>query len=512
VEACEVAKPQSAVSVTTSVESDVKKAIRSRIIDRETGGLEELLEKALGDMSARELLSQVLLPAMEEVGRRFDTGDMILPFVLQASDVMSRATRYLEKYLGRDDMGDKGKIVLATVFGDVHDIGKNLVKVVISNSGYTVFDLGKRVPVEEIVQKASQTNADAVGLSALLVSTSREMKVCVEELFRAGMEIPVIVGGAVVNEAFANRISVLQDGSIYPGGVFYARDAFDGLEILHAAVEEKGRLLESYEKRVAEFIEEEKAVRADRRPRERKTMMMEKMSVPFSGARTRRDITPEEVFPYVDTHSLFRGRWGAKSGYSVDLRNREFLPALEELTELVTREGWLELSTRYGYFDCRLSGQTLLVRNPEREVGFSFPKGSELLNYFLPGGEKDVAVIGVVTVGQRVKQLEDELAGSGKTKKAYYLHGLAAELTEALAGNLQVKIGMELGLQKGMGRRYSPGYPSWPELSEQAKLFSILMPEEIGITLTEFFQMVPEHSISFLFCPRAKAFRDVIQR
>lgn len=487
-----------------TAEHSTKSAIRSRILNRDAHGLEKLLDSALEEASARELLEEVLLPAMEEVGRRFDSGEMILPFVLQSSEVMSKATSYLEKHLGSGDLGRRGKIVLATVFGDVHDIGKNLVKAVISNNGYTVYDLGKRVPVDAIVREAQEKEADVIGLSALLVSTSKEMKACVGELSRSGMSTPVIVGGAVVNQTFANRISVLEDGSIYPGGVFYARDAFDGLEILGSLMKEREKVQMGYRKRVTDFINEERELVRARNGRPGKGLRMERISVPFSGARVRKMIPAEEVFPYLDTHSLFRVRWGARRGYTTELRDREFLPALNELKGTTVRKGFYEFSSVYGYFDCRLSDEALIVYSGDETIGLDFSGGSELKGYFLPREEKDIAVLGVVTVGARVKELEDELMAKGETKKAFYLHGLSAELAEALANHLQVKIGMELGIEKNMGRRYSPGYSSWPELSEQKKLFSILKPERIGVKLTEAFQMVPEHSISFLFCPRAR--------
>lgn len=488
-------------------EPSVEGAIKSRILNRTPQGLEELLERALQAMSAEKIISKILLPAMEEVGRRFDSGEMILPFVLQSAEVMSRATGYLERHLGKEKVKERGKLVLATVFGDVHDIGKNLVRSVISSNGYTVYDLGKRVPVDDIITKAKATEADAIGLSALLVSTSKEMKTCVRELSRMGMEIPVIVGGAPTSPSFARRISVLEDGSIYPGGVFYARDAFQGLEILNSLVQEREPTLEHYRTDVLNRLNKGGVRKEAEGERIRPGITRERIIAPFIGTESIKDIPADEIFRYLDLDSLFRARWQAKKRYTSELREKEFLPAFQELKTGLIRKKVMKLSLVYGYFDCEVSGDSLVIHNKDEKVALNFARRSGLTKYFLPQGGKDVAALGVVTIGAGPGELESELMRKGETKKAFYLHGLSAETAEALAEYLEAKIRLELGLKRGFGKRFSPGYPSWPNLSEQKKIFSVMKPEEIGVTLTEAFQMVPEHSVSFLLCPRARAAR-----
>lgn len=487
-------------------EPSLEEAIRSRILDRSTQNLEELLQKALKRMSAQEIINSILMPAMGEVGKRFDSGEMILPFVLQSSEIMSKATGFLERHLKGEKVEKRGKVVLATVFGDVHDIGKNLVKSVFSNSGYTVYDLGKRVPVHDVIGKAEETDADAIGLSALLVSTSNEMRACVRELSRAGMDVPVIVGGAVVSPSFAHRISVLEDGTVYSGGVFYGKDAFHGLEILNGLVRDRESMIEQYRKDVAHQLDSGRVKEDIRGDRKKVAAAKGLTKAPFLGTKFIRDVPFDEVFPYLNLDSLFRARWGAKAKDSPELREKEFLPALEELKVESVKRNIFDLSASYGYFNCEVSGDSLVIERDGGRVTLNFARRSPITGCFLPAEEKDIAVLGVVTIGNHAAELERELTEMGETKKAFYLHGLSAEMAEALADYIQVVIRKELALSEDMGRRFSPGYPSWPDLSEQKKVFAILKPEdEMTITLTEAFQMVPEHSISFLFCPRAKA-------
>lgn len=487
-------------------EPSLEEAIRSRILDRSTENLEELLQKALSRMSAQEIISNILMPAMEEVGKRFDSGEMILPFVLQSSEIMSKATGFLESHLKGEKVEKRGRVVLATVFGDVHDIGKNLVKSIFSNNGYTVYDLGKRVPVHDVISKAEETDADAIGLSALLVSTSNEMRVCVRELSRAGMDIPLIVGGAVVSPSFARRISVLGDGRAYPGGVFYAKDAFHGLEILNGLMRDRESMIEQYRKDVARQLDRGKAKEDIGGDRKKVDTIGGVIAVPFLGTKFVKDMPFDEVFPWLNLDSLFRARWGAKAKDSPELREKEFLPALKELKVESVKRNIFDLSASYGYFNCEVSGDSLVIENDSESVTLNFARRSPITGYFLATEEKDIAVLGVVTIGKDAAEVERELTEMGETKKAFYLHGFSAEMAEALAGYVQAAIRKELALPEDMGRRFSPGYPSWPDLSEQKKIFSILKPEgEMAITLTEAFQMVPEHSISFLFCPRAKS-------
>lgn len=488
------------------IEETPESAIRSRILERSTQGLEEFLQEALKRMSAQEIIGRVLMPAMQEVGRRFDSGEMILPFVLQSSEIMSKATSFLERHLKGERIEKRGKVVLATVFGDVHDIGKNLVKSVFSNNGYSVYDLGKRVPVHDIIRKAEEVDADAIGLSALLVSTSREMRACVRELSRAGMDIPVIVGGAVVSASFACYISVLEDGTVYPGGVFYGKDAFHGLEIMNSLMRDREYMVEHYRTKIADYLSRGKVSRDIKGDKRKPETTKEVIKEPFLGTKFVKDIPFDEVLPYLSVDTLFRARWGAKGKDSPELREKEFVPALEELKTESVKRNIFDLRALYGYFNCEVSGDSLIVEIDGERVTLNFARRSSMIDCFLPAGEKDIAVLGVVTIGKNAAEMERELTEMGKTKKAFYLHGFSAEMAEALTDYIEGAIRDELGLPKDAGRRLSPGYASWPDLSEQRKIFDILKPEnKIVITLTEAFQMVPEHSVSFLFCPRAKS-------
>ena len=216
--------------------------LQLQILHRRPEGVEALIDEAPHARTPPvEVLNTVLLPAMKEVGDKFGAGELILPFVLQSAEVMKKAVAHLENYLEKVEGVTKGTVVLATVYGDVHDIGKNLVKTILANNGYEVFDLGKQVPVATIIEKAVEVNADAIGLSALLVSTSKQMPYCVQELDRRGLTFPVLIGGAAINRKFGYRAHFLEDRTPYPGGVFYARDAFEGLDLVRELVEPEGR-------------------------------------------------------------------------------------------------------------------------------------------------------------------------------------------------------------------------------------------------------------------------------
>jgi 5-methyltetrahydrofolate--homocysteine methyltransferase len=478
-------------------------AIRTKILERSGEGIEALLEEALTRLSAREILNTVLLPAMEAVGKKFNCGEMILPFVLQAADVMRRATDFLEPRFAHDEKVRRGKVILATVFGDVHDIGKNLVKSVLANNGYAVRDLGKRVPVHVIVEEARATGADAIGLSALLVSTSQEMRASVLELHRSGLRIPVIIGGAAVHPSFARRIALVERGQPYAGGVFYARDAFHGLEILNGLMEDRDSMLARYREEVLSPRAEAEPPSAARETRPSAPPRRDPIPPPFPGKRSLLEIPPEAVFPHLDLNALFRSRWAARKIDSSVLRETQFLPMLESLKRESVEKRVLHLSAVYGYFPCEAVKDGLIVRSEGRTLRLTFAEDSVLTGFFLPQGSPDLAIPAVVSTGAGPGDLlgtEPDEAIS----KAFYVHGFLAETADALADYLEQAIRKELALPEGAGRRFSPGYPSWPALSEQQVLFSILRPgEDMEISLTETFQMIPEHSVSFLFCPRA---------
>ncbi len=491
-----------------------ERRIHLQILHRKPDGIEALIDEALTRNAPVAVLNDVLLPAMKDVGDRFGAGELILPFVLQSAEVMKRAVGYLEKFLDRVEGTTKGTVVLATVYGDVHDIGKNLVKTILSNNGFTVHDLGKQVPVATIIEKAVETGADAIGLSALLVSTSKQMPYCVEELARRNLAFPVLIGGAAINRRFGLRTNLLQDGSPYAGGVFYAKDAFEGLELVQELVDPDRRdalrrrtLEKALQARSAPAAAEPAPApsrRSDVRPVERAP------APPFWGTRVVPSgaIPLSALWPHLDLAELFKLQWGvrAKGEEYERMIREEFGPRLEELKAEVQSKGWLTPRVVYGHFPCHAEGDDLVVLDPEHRreerVRLRFPRQPDerhlcLADYFRTERGGDVVAFQVVTVGDQASKVADEMQERGDYARALYLHGLAVETAEALADFWHARIREELGLARDQGKRYSPGYPAWPELVDQRKLWTLLDPERtVGVSLTSADQMVPEQSTS----------------
>src|SRR6266581_2647133 len=515
--------------------------IHWQILHRRKEGIEALIEQVIDEraneldipqsQAAVNVLNTILLPAMKDVGDRFGAGELILPFVLQSAEVMKRAVAYLEGYLEKTEGYTKGKVVLATVFGDVHDIGKNLVNTILSNNGYTVYDLGKQVPLNTILDKAIEVNADAIGLSALLVSTSKQMPLCVKELYKRGLRFPVIVGGAAINRSYGRRILFVDEQTPeatplpYEPGVFYARDAFEGLEIID-------RLTNSPEQR-ASFIERIKEEALKERLKKAKSAAGEvtihegedtpsasvqpAISIPqppFWGPRVLERIGIEDVAPCMDLNTLFRLHWGGKA-HGADftrLVEMDFRPRLKRMLLEARQQRYLQPKVIYGYFPCQSSGNELIVYDPVgmQEPGgplkaiarFHFPRQHErerlcLADYFAPvsSGEIDVVAFQVVTMGESVSEVVHQLQQAGDYAEAYFVHGLAVEMAEGLAEYTNRLIRQELGLDEQRGRRYSWGYPAIPDLEDHVKVFQLLPAKEtIGVGLTEAFQLVPEQS------------------
>jgi len=520
--------------------------IHWQILHRRKEGIEPMITEIIAERSqelgikqsevAVNVLNTVLLPAMKDVGDRFGAGELILPFVLQSAEVMKRAVAHLEGYLEKVEGYTKGKVVLATVFGDVHDIGKNLVNTILSNNGYTVYDLGKQVPLNTILDKAIEVNADAIGLSALLVSTSKQMPLCVKELYKRGLNFPVIVGGAAINRSYGRRILFVDEQTPdaapvpYDHGVFYARDAFEGLEIID-------RLTSNPEQR-ASFIEriKEEALKERLKKTERTTRatgettsqakediasssVKPALSIPrppFWGPRVLDRIGIEDVAPCMDLNTLFRLHWGGKT-HGADftrLVEMEFRPRLKRMLLEARQRRYLQPKAIYGYFPCQSSGNELIVYDPAemqgqqqkdslREVArFYCPRQQErerlcLADYFAPvnSGKIDVVALQVVTMGQSATEAVQQLQDAGDYAEAYFVHGLAVEMAEGLAEYTNRLIRQELELDEQRGRRYSWGYPAIPDLEDHVKVFQLLPAREtIGVDLTEAFQLVPEQS------------------
>ncbi len=491
------------------------------VVHRKKDGIEEVLDAAGVRQNPVRVLNEVLLPAMKEVGDKFGAGDLILPFVLQSAEVMKKAVRHLEQFLEKAEGYTKGRVVLATVYGDVHDIGKSLVNTILSNNGYTVFDLGKQVPVNTILEKAQEVNADAIGLSALLVSTSKQMPLCVQELDKRGLRIPVLIGGAAINRRFGRRAMFVEGERAYESGVFYCKDAFEGLETMDALQDPDRRagvtakLLDDARRDVFLHAGVGKDVRAGTDDERRSGVRADHPvpAAPFYGTRTLREIPLGEVFELLDLDELYRLQWGARgSGEAFDRTVREeFEPTLERLQTRVRREALLVPQAVYGYFPAQASGNAVVVYDPAAYAGdgtaaeiarFTFPRqdGRErlcLADYFRPveSGEMDVVALQVVTVGDHATREFDRLQQAGEYTEAYYLHGLAVETAEATAEWLHRRTRHELGIPGGRGKRYSWGYGACPDLEDHALVFRLLPAErELGMTLTAAHQLVPEQS------------------
>jgi 5-methyltetrahydrofolate--homocysteine methyltransferase len=505
-----------------------------QVLHRKKDGIEEALDAAGVRSDPIRVLNQVLLPAMKEVGDKFGAGELILPFVLQSAEVMKRAVRHLEEFLERKEGYTKGKVVLATVYGDVHDIGKSLVNTILSNNGYTVYDLGKQVPVNTIIEKAVEVGADAIGLSALLVSTSKQMPICVQELDKRGLAFPVLIGGAAINRRFGRRALFVDGDRAYAPGVFYCKDAFEGLDTMETLIKPDER-----EKFVARMLDDARrdvflhtAVGKDissgdaSQARSDVRADLPVPSPPFLGTRVLRNIPLDEVLALLDLDELFRLQWGARgSGAKYEQTiEKEFKPTLARLTAQAMNEGWLEPQAIYGYFPVQADGTELIVYDPAayesdagtlREIArFGFPRqeGRErlcLADYFrdADSGDIDIAAFQIVTVGAEATRRFEVLQQNGEYSEAFYLHGISVEAAEAVAEWVHRRVRRELGLQPERGKRYSWGYPACPDLDDHGTLFRLLPAEEaLGISLTSAFQLMPEQSTAAIIVhhPEAK--------
>ena len=506
-----------------------------RILHRHKEGVEGDIDEILaknGRVSQHEtavkILNTVLLPAMKEVGDKFGAGELILPFVLQSAEVMKKAVGHVEQFLERKAGTSKGLVVLATVYGDVHDIGKNLVKTILSNNGYSVIDLGKQVPAETIISKAVEVNADAIGLSALLVNTSKQMPLIVNELARRQLRFPVLVGGAAINRRFGWRILFTEDGDLYEPGVFYCKDAFEGLSVMDALSEPQQRqvLLHDLHKKAHHEMGRSPRSRPRRKSlRHSQVPPAEFIPQPESwGPRVVRQMPLEIVFQYLFKNELFRLSWGAKNahGEEWDQLEEEFENRLRRMQKEALNEGWLEPQAVDGYWPAQSAGDELILYAPDslhsgepsELMRFEFPRQPAgdrlcLADYFSPleSGVMDLVAFQVVTVGQEATQRFDRLQDRGDFSEAYFTHGLAVQTAEATAEYLHRHIRRELGLPEGQGKRYSWGYPAIPDLEDHRKVFDLLPAETaLGMHLTDAFQLVPEQSTAAIIVhhPAAK--------
>ena len=443
-------------------------------------------------------LNEDLLPAMKEVGDKFGAGELILPFVLKSAECMKAAVGELEKYLIKEEGSSKGKLVLGTVSGDVHDIGKNLVKTIFQNNGYTVYDLGKQVPLQKFLDKIDQVNPDVVGLSALLVATSKQMKLFVEHARKNNMSIPIMCGGAAINSNYINRIA--KEGGIYAPGMFYCNTMFEGLKVMDALLSDKKsefvgdwrQKLENWKDKSTATINPDALPKSDIEP-------VQIPSIPKVIGEPIRlklgQIDMDKVWMLIDKKSLFKLSWGLRGKASSEFE-AEHEELFKEWKSRIIQEKLFEPEIVYGYFKCHNKDRQLLVENPNGDdVALDFPRSTKPEHLCLPDyfGDDDIVAFQAVTVGNKVTEVIDRWNKEDKYTNAYYLHGLAVELAEALAEWINQRIKSEMSLERG-GLRFSWGFPSCPDVAQHRLVWKLLQPEKSGMTLTESGQIIPEQS------------------
>ena len=515
--------------------------LERRIVDAEKVGLEaDLIEALTSGIPALKIINDHLLSGMKVVGELFGKGEMQLPFVLQSAEVMKQAVAILEPHMEKSDDEGRGKILLATVKGDVHDIGKNLVDIILSNNGYTTVNIGIKQNINQIIDAATDNNVDVIGLSGLLVKSTVIMKENLQELESRGLadRWPVILGGAALTRSF-----VEQDlSNIYPGTVRYAKDAFEGLKLMDSMIGMKRGVAGA----------ELPALRERKTPRSR----VERSDVldtvrsdvandnqvptpPFWGSRIVKGISLADYLPMLDERALFMGQWGLKGarGEYEKMVESEGRPQLRALLNDAQSQGWLTASVVYGYFPCYSEGNDLIILHHEGEqkgqerVKFSFPRQRRdrrlcLSDFFRSkeSGEIDTVAFHVVTMGQSVSEATAKLFAADEYREYLELHGLSVQLTEALAEHWHARMRQELSVsgedstkideildQGYRGSRYSFGYPACPDIEQQLQLCELLEPERIGVVLSEEFQLHPEQSTSAIIVhhPEAKYFNAV---
>ena len=489
------------------IEDDVVRAIADRVrgdksVKSKDGRTILEAPREASHEAAVETLNSVLLPAMKEVGDKFGAGELILPFVLKSAECMKAAVAELEKYLVKQEGVSKGKLVLCTVYGDVHDIGKNLVKTIFVNNGYTVHDLGKQVPLQKIFEKITEVNADAVGLSALLVSTSKQMQYFVEQARENGIKIPVLCGGAAINSTYVNRIA--KEEGTYAPGAFYCKTAFDGLKVMNTLMSpDRAKFVTEWRQKLDKWDDKQAAQVEQADLPHSGIVPIKRPTPPHIGVQVRIEpaqVDLEEVWKYVNKKSLFVLQWGMKGKGARDEDPEEML---ERWKRKVLRDRLFEPRAVYGYFNCHnltsgLGGTgRLSVDIPKgKDIVFEFPRSSKdkhlcLADYF---GENDIIAFQSVTAGNRVTETIDRWNKEDNYTDAYYLHGLAVETAEAMAEWVNARIREELKIGPKRGLRYSWGYPSCPDITQHHLVWQILEPSKSGMTLTDAGQIIPDQS------------------
>ena len=542
----------------------IEEVLKNRIVDGDKKGLEDDLADAMKTHAPLAIINDILLAGMKVVGVLFGSGKMQLPFVLQSAETMKKAVAYLEQFMEKKDGQEKGKIVLATVKGDVHDIGKNLVDIILTNNGFKVYNLGIKQPIDAILAAIEENKPDAVGLSGLLVKSTLIMRENLTDLANRGIKLPVLLGGAALTRAFVEEdcVAAYSDSG---GRVAYAQDAFDGLDLMNKIAENgfDAHLQELQTKRAnrpsnAKAKERwsqndevgKSLIGAELRPLELEAIKLKRAELaaqtqvpnpPFFGAKIIENISVKALIPYLNEQMLFTFHWGfKKAGKTLDEYWKwveiEVKPILNRLLAECEASDILQPKAAYGYFKCASEGNSILIfdEGGAKQIGqLDLPRqdkdgGICVADFFRDvdycgknGGERDVLAMQVVTAGQKVADVAREWFAENRYQDYLYLHGLGVEIAESMAEYIHKKIRAELGfghdddrdmkklLKQGYrGSRYSFGYPACPRLEDQKLLLSLLDAEKIGVELSEEFQLHPEQSTSAIVVhhPQAKYF------
>ncbi len=520
----------------------VSQRLEHRIIDGDRDGLEADLDEALEDHEALEIVNTMLLEGMKVVGELFGAGEMQLPFVLQSAETMKAAVAHLEPYMEKLEGSGKGAVVLGTVKGDVHDIGKNLVDIILSNNGYEVHNLGIKVPLNDFLEKATEVDADAIGMSGLLVKSTIIMQDNLVEMNERDLhEIPVVLGGAALNRTYVER----DLREVYEGRVFYGRDAFEGMAVMDQLMEGKrsGDLDPDFGREISGRDLPRRSDKKARQAEEALEFVAEPtvprdnpvFEPPFVGSRVAKGIAIDDIAEYLNETALFRNQWQFRPERGEDdaTFKARIRPVLREQLARAKEQGTLEPAVVWGYFPVNSEGNDLVVWKDESRsqewLRFRFPRQVKderhlcISDFFRPvtSDEEDYAAFHVVTIGEVASRHERELFEGDEYQDYLYFHGLSVEMAEALAEYWHWRIRQEWGFvdedgptlaglfkQQYRGGRYSWGYPACPDLEDQAKVAELLDMERIGLKLTDEFQLEPEQSTSAIIChhPDAKYF------
>jgi 5-methyltetrahydrofolate--homocysteine methyltransferase len=542
-------------AVLADKDVSIEDKLKNRIIDGDKIGVEKELEVALKKYTALQIINDLLLDGMKVVGELFGSGQMQLPFVLQSAECMKACVGYLEPYIDKvEGESSKGTLVLATVKGDVHDIGKNLVDIILTNNGFNVINLGIKCSLETMLDSYSENKADAIGMSGLLVKSTAIMKENLEIMNDREIIAPVILGGAALNKRFVEG----ELREMYQGDVYYANDAFDGLKFMDTIMEYKKK---GERPKLDIYIDPRKKENVIEQQID-DILIKSKVSndnivpvPPFWGCKIVEEIPIEKAFEYINEVALFRGSWNvykdrskADSEYDKLIQD-EIIPKFNELKLKAKREQLLLPKVIYGYYPCKSDGNSLIIYKPkniaedklynewgidinevdsEPWVKFNFPRQKSekhfcISDFFRAEGtqEFDVVPFMIVTVGEKATEYAQKLYDNNQYQDYLYFHGLSVETAEGLAEYWHKIVRKELGIdnkdsndikklfQQGyQGSRYSFGYPACPNLEDNKYMFELLKPERIGITLTEEWQMVPEQTTNAIIVhhPEARYF------